>query len=158
MDWPPLPDYGCIPRWPEDGDHFIHPDDLAIAQRCLPSWRVLRRERFDGTFYHYCYGRLRFRLRPVMWLKVRSEGIDIGDEVETVGMSLERELFVATVWGMHWVSRKGCILYRLQRGELAEPRLYRAKDFRLLKSKAQVGERMFDYRAPRWHGEPDLEL
>jgi len=138
VDWPPLPDYGCFPRWPEDGDDFIHPDDRALATRFIPTERVLRRDRFDGTHYHYSYGALCFRLRPTMWLKVSVDGIDIGDEVETVGMSLERELFVATVWGMYWVARKGCILYRLKRGDLAVPRLYAASDLRLLKDKRSI--------------------
>ena len=158
MDWPPLPDYGCFPRWPEDGDDFIHPDDRDLASRCIPSERVLRRDQFDGTYYHYSYGLLHFRLRPAMWLKVRVDGIDIGDEVETVGMSLERELFVATVWGMYWVARKGCILYRLKRGDMAVPRLYALKDLRLLTDKEKVGERTFDYRPPTWQGTGDLEL
>ena len=30
-----------------------------------------------------------------MWLKVREEGIDVGDQVETIGLGLERERFVA---------------------------------------------------------------
>lgn len=150
MQWPPLPDYGCFPRWPGDGDEFIHPDDHADAARCIPSRRVLRRERFDGTHYHYRYGRLSFRLRPVMWLKVAWEGIDIGDEVETTGLGLERERFVGRVWGMHHVSRKGCILYRLKRGDLPVPRLYAASDLRLLSDKQRVAEATFQYRQPRW--------
>ncbi len=158
MDWPPLPDYGCFPRWPQDGEDFIHPADRSAALRCIPSTRVLRRETFDGAYYHYRYGQLRFRLRPTMWLKVSSDGIDIGDEVETVGMLLERELFVATVWGMHFIARKGCILYRLKNGQMTVPRLYAAKELRLITNKDCVRERTFDYRPPSWHGKGDLEL
>ena len=155
MQWPPLPDYGCFPRWPADDESFIHADDRTVALRCLPSYRVLRREKFDGTYYHYSYGQLSFRLTPVMWLPVRYEGIDIGDEVETVGVSLERELFVGSVWGMYFVSRKGCILYRLKRGDLAVPRLYPAKSLRLLHDKSTISPRNFDYRQPQWIGKPD---
>lgn len=158
MDWPPLPDYGCFPRWPQHGDDFIHPDDRTVATRFIPSGRVLRREKFDGTYYHYRYGQTSFRLQPAMWTRIKHEGIDIGDEVETVGMLLARELFVATVWGMHYVPRKGCILYRLKRGEMAVPRLYAAKDLRLLTNKEHVRERTFDYRAPTWDGTGDLQL
>ena len=140
MDWPPLPDYGCIPRWPQNGQGFIHPDDVPTATRCFPSERVFRRDRFDGVYYHYSYGSVRFRLRPSMWLKVDSDGIDVGDQVETVGAALERELFVAEVWGMYFVQRKGCILYRLRRGENHVPRLYTAKNLRLLKDKRKVRE------------------
>ena len=123
MQWPQLPDYGCISRWPEDGQAFIHPDDVPVATRCIPSARVLRRDYFDGVYYHYRYGSVRFRLRPTMWLKVKSDGIDIGDLVETTGIGMERELFVAQVWGMYFVSRKGCILYRLRRADTKVPQL-----------------------------------
>lgn len=158
MQWPPLPDYGCFPRWPADGDDFIHPDDRSKVARFIPSERVLKREAFDGTYYHYLYGKLRLRLRPTMWLKVAHEGIDIGDEIETIGRSLQRELFVATIWGMYFVRRKGCILYRLKRGEMPVPRLYAAKDLRLLTEKQHVSERTFDYRAPKWDGTGDLQI
>ena len=72
------------------------------------------------VYYHYRYGAARFRLRPCMWRSVRSDGIDIGDMVETTGVGFERELFVAQVWGMHFVTRKGCILYRLRRSKVRQ--------------------------------------
>ena len=53
---PPLPDYGCIARWPEDGQGFIHPDDVAVTNKLIPSERVLRRDHFDGSYYHVRYG------------------------------------------------------------------------------------------------------
>ena len=157
MDWPQLPDYGCIPRWPEDGQAFIHPEDVSIALKCLPSERVYRRDHFDGDYYHYRYGSLRFRLRPCLWLQVRSDGIDIGDQVETVGRSLERELFVAEVWGMYYVRRKGCILYRLRRGASNVPRLFPASDLRLLSEKTSVRPGTTIHPAPKWTGEIDRE-
>ena len=152
MDWPPLPDYGCFPRWPEDGQGFIHPDDVPVAMRCLPSERVLKRFRFDGVYYHYAYGNVRFRLRPCMWLSVKSDGIDIGDQVETVGAGLERELFVAEVWGMHFVRRKGRILYRLRRADSIVPRLYTNDQLRLLTDKSTVRQGDFEFPEPRWKG------
>lgn len=153
MDWPQLPDYGFIPRWPQDGQSFIHPDDVAIATRCFPSERVLRRDRFDGVYYHYSYGSLRFRLRPCMWLTVKHEGIDIGDTVETTGTSMERELFVARVWGMHYVRRKGCILYRLRRNNTTVPNLFLAQNLRLLTDKSTIREGDTVHPAPRWSGD-----
>ena len=155
MDWPQLPDYGCFPRWPHDGQSFIHPDDVPIATRCFPSERVFRRERFDGVYYHYSYGETRFRLRPSMWLSVKSDGIDIGDLVETVGVGLERELFVAQVWGMHFVRRKGCILYRLRRRDTLVPNLFHAKQLRLLTDKSRVRAGEITHPAPKWHGQAD---
>lgn len=155
MEWPILPDYGCIHRWPQDGQAFIHPDDVPIATRCFPSERVFRRDRFDGTYYHYSYGKIRFRLRPSMWLKVDSDGIDIGDAIETTGLSLERELFVAQVWGMYYIRRKGCILYRLRRGDSTVPQLYPASHLRLLTDKAVVREGEIPHPEPKWSGQGD---
>ncbi|MDA8745873.1 hypothetical protein N9N28_14690 [Rubripirellula amarantea] len=153
MQWPPLPDYGCIARWPADGQSFIHPDDVATATRCFPSERVLKRESFDGTYYHFRYGKNRFRLRPCMWLKVQHEGIDIGDQVETIGTGLERELFVAEVWGMHYIRRKGRIAYRLRRGDQVLPRLYSIDHLKLLTDKASVRDGDVEYPEPKWTGD-----
>ena len=160
MQWPQLPDYGCIPRWPQDGQGFIHPDDVPVATRCFPSERVLRRDHFDGVYYHYSYGSVRFRLRPTMWLKVKPDGIDIGDRVETVGLGLERELFVAQVWGMYFVRRKGCILYRLRRGATKIPNLYSAGQLRLLTDKSTIRPGDTSHPVPKWSGAADglLEL
>ena len=155
MDWPPLPDYGCFPRWPPDGQSFIHPDDVAVAVRCLPSERVFRRHAFDGVFYHYTYGSVRFRLRPCLWLQVKAEGIDIGDRIETIGVGMERDLFVAEVWGMHFVRRKGRILYRLRQGGNVVPRLYASHQLRLLTDKSTVREGDIDYPVPQWTGKAD---
>ncbi len=153
MDWPQLPDYGIIPRWPEEGQSFIHPDDVAIATRCFPSGRVLRRDAFDGVYYHYSYGAVRFRLRPCMWLAVRTDGIDMGDLVETTGVGMERELFVAQVWGMHYVSRKGCILYRLRRRDSLVPNLFHAGQLKLLIDKKKVRPGEIRYPQPKCTGQ-----
>jgi hypothetical protein len=140
MQWPPLPDYGCFPRWPEEGQSFIHPDDVAIVTKLIPGQRVFCRESFDGTYYHFRYGKRRFRLKPCLWLPVRYEGFDVGDQVETVGTGMERELFVAEIAGMYFVSRKGCILYRLARHGKLVPRLYASRHLRLLTDKTELRE------------------
>lgn len=93
------------------------------------------------------------RLKPCMWLKVRSDGIDVGDKVETVGVGMEREHFVAEVWGMYYVSRKGCILYRLRRVESVIPRLYSCQHLRLLTDKTRIEEGTFQHPSPQWHGQ-----
>ncbi len=153
MQWPRLPDYGCFLRWPENGQGFIHPDDVAVVTKLIPSSRVLKRVSFDGVYYHYRYGRTGFRLRPTMWLSVRDEGIDVGDQVETVGVGLERDRFVARVWGMYYVSRKGCILYRLRRAEQTLPRLYAGEQLRCLTDKSSVRPPTTRYRSPQWNGQ-----
>ncbi|MFG0261565.1 MAG: hypothetical protein ACF788_04165 [Novipirellula sp. JB048] len=146
---PPLPVYGCFPRWPQDGQDFIHPDDLAIVSRRIPSERVFRRDAFDGTYYHYRYGAVRFRLRPCLWLAVEPEGIDVGDSIETVGVEMERERFVAEVYGMYFVRRKGCILYRLRRGSTTIPNLFPRNSLRLLTDKTQLRAGEIHHPVPR---------
>ncbi|MEM9827857.1 MAG: hypothetical protein AAF958_14795 [Planctomycetota bacterium] len=150
---PPI-QYGCFARYPDDGQSFIHPDDVAIATRVIPSGRVLCRHHFDGIYYHYSYGKaIRFRLRPVMWLPVDHEGLDLGDEVETRGPQIQREQFVARIWGMHWVPRKGRILYRLQAADgFAVPRLYVREELKLLTDKRRVQPSAIEYPVPRWAG------
>nr|WP_231615481.1 hypothetical protein [Novipirellula artificiosorum] len=106
--------------------------------RRIPSERVFRRESFDGTYYHYRYGQVRFRLKPCLWLQVESDGLDIGDPVETVGVGMERELFIGEVFGMYFVRRKGCILYRLRRGDVVVPNLFTADSMRLLLDKSRI--------------------
>jgi len=97
-----------------------------------------------------------------MWLSVRTEGIEIGDQVETKSVGLEREQFVATVWGMYYVQRKGCILYRLRRGEQVVPRLFPGDHLRLLTNKQTVRPPTTKYRPPSWDGSgetvPDSNL
>ena len=146
---PQLPDYGCIARWPEDGQGFIHPHDVSNANRIIPSERVLRREYFDGVFYHVRYGDIWFRLQPCLWLPVQSEGIDIGDQVETLGVGMERELFVAEVVGMYFVRRKGRILYRLAKNGKMVKKLYLNDELRLITDKSSLSERDVEYPEPR---------
>ena len=145
MQWPVLPDYGCIVRWPPDGHDFIHPEDVAIATRCFPSERVLKRVSFDGTYYHYQYGSASFRLQPVMWISIKPEGIAIGDLVEVTGVGMERERFVAQVWGMHFVRRKGRIVYRLRRAGQMIPHLYLCDHLNLLTNKSTIRESSATY-------------
>ena len=149
---PKLPDYGCFPRWPQNGNGFIHPDDVHYATRMIPSERVFRREAFDGKYYHYRYGKVLVRMEPCLWLQVASEGIDIGDQVETVGVGMERELFVAEVFGMYYVRRKGCILYRLRRGDSLVPNLYSVSTIKLLTDKTNLRPGEIEHPTPRDKG------
>lgn len=153
MDWPQLPDYGYIPRWPRDGRGFIHPQDFKAATWCIPSERVFRRDAFDGTYYHCNYGDRRFRLRPCLWVPVASDGLDIGDLVETTGIGMARELFVARIHGMRFVSYEGCILYSLRRHDRVMPARYHGSELRLLTNKARIREQGIIHPIPIWNGQ-----
>lgn len=147
-----FPQYGLMPRWPADGEGFIHPEDISVVNRLIPSERVLRRDSFDGQYYHYRYGDLAFRLRPCLWLPIAGEGLDIGDEVESIGVGMQRDLFVGVITGMHYVRRKGRIAYRLRRHEQTQKRLYLREHLRLLSEKQRVRPGETEHPTPTWNG------
>ncbi len=149
---PELPKYGCFPRIAENGDDWIHPDDRELVSRLIPSERMMCRFAFDGTYYTYSYGPHEFRLKPTLWLEVDSEGIEIGDSVETVGQGMERELFIAVVWGIYYVRRKGRLLYRLKRSGQPVPGLFRSETLRLLTNKSKVRPGEIEHPTPTWDG------
>ncbi|MCG8653570.1 MAG: hypothetical protein MI861_27280, partial [Pirellulales bacterium] len=68
------------------------------------------------------------------------------------GVGMKRELFVAKVWGMHYVNRKGCILYRLRRRDSLVPNLFHAGQLRLLTEKGQVRGGDVSHPVPKWNG------
>lgn len=147
-----FPQYGLLPRWPENGNEFIHPDDVPLVSRLIPSERVLRRDSFDGTYYHYRYGEFVFRMRPCLWLTIKAEGLDLGDEVETIGLGMERELFIGVITGMYYVRRKGRILYRLRKSDQTMKQLFVREHLRLLKDKRRVRPSEIPHPVPTWNG------
>ena len=150
---PRFPQYGCFLRWPQSGVGWVHPEDAALATRIVPSGRVLRRESFDGTFYHHRYGQYRLRTRPTMWLPLPGEGAELGDEVEVIGRMFERELYVGHLAAMVLVPRKGRVLYRLARAGVLGSRWYLREHFRVLEVKAKLrpgGE--VRHPVPQWNG------
>ncbi|MEM9369252.1 MAG: hypothetical protein AAGD07_24995 [Planctomycetota bacterium] len=153
-----FPQYGLFPRWPDEGTAFIHPDDRFLVLRLIPSERVVRRDRYDGTYYHYRYGDHRFRLRPCLWLPIQPEGVDLLDQVETTGLGLEREHFVGQVMGMYYVRQKGRILYRLRRGGQVIRRLYPRDQIRLITEKQAVRPGTIEHPTPQCSRPGDLPL
>ncbi len=147
---PELPDYGTFPRWPADGDQWIHPDDMQLVLSLIPGNKIFRRDEFDGTFYHYRYGDIHFRLQPCMWLPLENEGIDIGDMVETKGLGLERELFIGTVTEAIYADEEGACMYRLTRGETIDDRLYVAHELQVLNNKTKLQIGTTEHPKPQW--------
>ncbi|MEL7336902.1 MAG: hypothetical protein AAFN70_11940, partial [Planctomycetota bacterium] len=135
---PRLPDIGVFQRLPASGTAWIHPDDVALVTRLIPSDRVFRRIRWDGVFYHYQFAGARFRLRPVMWLPLADDGLRIGDAVETLRLNTRRESFIARISDRRYNGAERRIEYRLTRprGPSEErtpaPGIYLADQFRPL--------------------------
>jgi hypothetical protein len=148
---PELPDHGTFPRWPAEGTAWIHPEDRSIVMHLIPSDRIFKRERFDGTFYHYRYGDTRFRLKPCMWLPLADDGVDVGDLVETIGLGWERELFIATVNDALYSADEGRCVYRLVRvGAMEDDRVFGRDEFRVLSDKTKLREGTTKHPTPHW--------
>jgi len=149
---PELPDYGTFPRSPDNGTSWIHPDDRSIVTSLIPSERIYRRDRFDGTFYHFRYGDIRFRLRPCMWLPLAAEGVDVGDLVEIIGTGMDRERFVGNVVDALYSTKEERCVYRIVRpGAMESERLYGRDDFQNLTDKSKIREGSTIHPVPRWH-------
>lgn len=139
---PQLPDYGTFRRWPGEGHERVHPDDVAVVTRVIPSERVFRRTSFDGVFYRYEYGdSIRFRLRPSMWLPLTWEGLDVGDQVEVAGLGMVRDLFVARIVEMRFVKERQRIEYTLDQAGVIQPRPYVAHELKNLDARPKLRPR-----------------
>ena len=78
------PKYGYYPWWPEDGDAWLHPEDVELGRSLIPSYRIFRRDGSEGPFGWLHYGEVRLRVKPTLWKEVSPEGFEIGDWVEVL--------------------------------------------------------------------------
>ncbi|MCA9258377.1 MAG: hypothetical protein KDA61_04210, partial [Planctomycetales bacterium] len=78
------PCLGYFAHWPQDGDDWIHPDDVLTARDYIPSERVFRREESVDGYFTLHYGEVQIRVLPALWQEVESEGFAIGDWVEVL--------------------------------------------------------------------------
>lgn len=120
-DLPPLktdPKYGYFPWWPEDGNDWVHPEDVELARSMIPSPRIWRR---DGTvsnasgddFVIMHYGDVQLRVRRVLWRTVTPDEYDLGDMVEVSSHGFENEPLTGRIREMRWDDHTGAIHYWL---------------------------------------------
>ena len=130
-----LPDHGVYLHWPEKGEQWIHPDDVTLAKRLIPSSRVFRRYRFDGEYYHIAYGKQRLRVKPVMWLHLKDEGLDMQQWVEVRSIGLSREPFVGQIIDVRYDRRARKVRYTVRRADMKQPRRYEVHELRSLQDR-----------------------
>lgn len=118
---PPLktdPKHGHFPWWPEDGDAWVHPQDVELARSMIPSPRIWRR---DGTvaaddqseWVVMHYGETKLRVRRTLWREIEAEGFELGDLVEVRSRGMKNEPNTGTIRDMHWDDHAGVIRYWL---------------------------------------------
>lgn len=125
---PEMPDYGVYLNWPEEGTHWIHPEDVELVEKLIPSERVFRREAFDGEYYHLSYGDLKLRVKPSLWTTVRGEGFDVGDHVEIHSRFGNNTPLVGAIHDMHYSQTEQRIVYQIIDREFELPKNFYAED------------------------------
>jgi hypothetical protein len=121
MTAPPLktePKYGYFPWWPEDGDDWVHPEDVPAARSMIPSERVFRRDGTSGPYSVLHYDKARLRVRRTLWQEVRPPKFEIGDCVEVLSRGLKNAPGTGTVQQIFWDSHAKDIRYQIVVGNL----------------------------------------
>lgn len=130
---PELPDWGVYLRWPNDGEAWIHPEDVGLVRRLIPSRRVFCRTAWDGEFYHLHYGELNFRVRPSMWVRVPDIDLEVGQQVELLSRHRQNDPGIFRIAGIFFVPTTGEVEYALQNDELTLNRRFCRIDLKPLR-------------------------
>lgn len=133
------PPYRVYPWWPENGDAWVHPEDVRLVRRLIPSTRVFRAAGREGAYLVLTYGALRFRVKPTLRHAIPGDGYELGDQVEVCSKMGKNRALVATIRDMRWNARQGVIHYRLSRRDMTLARYYTAADLRPVTHALQEG-------------------
>ena len=124
------PKYGYYPWWPQDGDDWLHPEDVKLARQWIPSPRVFRRNGTQGPFVVLSYGDVRLRVLRTLWQEVAWEGFEIGEWVEVLSRGKRNTPRTGIIREMHWDSQDHCMHYQLQENDQPIAKFYKANDLR----------------------------
>ena len=126
------PKYGYYPWWPENGDQWVHPEDVELARRVIPSPRIWRRDGMQGECIVLTYGNLTLRLFRTLWKEVTWEGFNVGDLVEVRTRGMQNEHRTGTICEMHWDDHTGVIHYQISEGDelIENPTQYTVDDLK----------------------------
>ena len=132
-DIPPLKiatKYGHFPWWPEDGDAWIHPEDVATARRMIPSGRVFRRDEGGDGYLILRYGDVTLRVHRTLWQEVEPEGFAIGDWVEVLSRGMRNTPRTGTIAEMLWNDHEKRLEYQIVENDQVIETLYTREDLR----------------------------
>lgn len=122
------PKYGYYPWWPEDGDDWIHPEDVERAKGLIPSGRVFRRDGEERDMIVLHYGTERLRVSRTLWREVESEGLEVGDLVEVMPRGMQNAPRTGVVREMVWDDDAGGIRYQITEAGVPLEALYTRDD------------------------------
>ncbi len=124
------PRYGYYPWWPEDGNAWLHPDDVEMARRMIPSMRVFRREGEQEPFVVLTYGDVKLRVLRTLWKEIDGEGFELGDWVEVLSRLRQNEPRTGTIREMVWDERARELRYQLLDNGQPIAKFFAAEDLR----------------------------
>lgn len=133
----PKPKFGVYLRWPVDGDDWIHPDDVSLALKLIPSRRIFIQTELDDTYRQVRYGKYAIRVEPTMWLEVPDPVFLVGDPVEIKSDMGRLQAQIATVKNVFWNQPKRRVEYQLKRRGQTVPKIFFRHD---LLPTARLGE------------------
>lgn len=124
------PRYGYYPWWPEDGNDWLHPDDVEQARRMIPSMRIFRRDGEQEPFVVLYYGETKLRVLRTLWREVDSEGFELGDWVEVLSRCGHNEPRTGIIREMVWDERAHAIGYQISDNSQPIAKFFTADDLR----------------------------
>lgn len=133
---PPLkspPRYGYYPNWPEDGDQWLHPEDVELARRVLPSRKIWRRAAEQGNFHGFHeirHGDQRLRVKSVLWQEVAPPHFRIGDWIEVRTRLHTNEAHTGRVVDLEWDDYRKQIVYHIEENDQPIVNVYTADDLK----------------------------
>lgn len=150
------PKYGYYPWWPEDGDAWLHPEDVELGRSLIPSYRIFRRDGNEGPFGWLHYGEVRLRVKPTLWKEVSPEGFEIGDWVEVLSRGLQNTPRTAQIREMLWDPTARGLRYEVSEHGQPIPNQYASEDLRHLEPPQERTE--VKLPAPEDFGTDDIPL
>ncbi len=145
---PELPDAGVYLQWPESGNHWIHPDDITIAETSIPSHQVWLRKHWDGSYYHLSYGATELRVKPTLWLPVPIPDLHIEQQVELLSLNGKNDPGIFRILDVLFDQESNAIFYRLSRDGHPIPGDHPRSDLHPLEIKVELRETEFDLEIP----------
>lgn len=149
------PQYGVYPWWPEDGDDWLHPEDVIAARQMIPSWRVFRRDGRKNSYSILHYGAVRLRARPTLWIKMHAEGYDLGNWVEVKSRGIRNTPRTGIIREMRYNPWSKRIEYQIHDTYLPIETHYHAEDLRHIEP-IQPNTWSHAIQNPSWPDNDDL--
>ena len=111
------PKYGVYLWWPEEGEAWIHPDDVNTCKEMIPGNRVFRREDYDSDYSLLLYADQFIRVKPTMWLEIEEDGFEVNDQIEVRSQMGKHEPKIGVITEMRWERIRQKIIYEVRQGE-----------------------------------------